>query len=423
MRENIDILFYIEHVDRELDTAIEIKKYIQSKTKCTFVILSSIYHPVSSLLKFSPKIIVTPSTSFGKGSISWLFYKSSKIKPLFVNLNYEQFISKWKGKYKTAKHYVSLNHQIQFCWGEYFKNFLIRSGSVKENVLVTGRPYFSLIKKKYLNKNFKKKISSELKLDFSKKWNFIALTDGLAFINEKKVKNIINQGAIESGLRNHIKHVKETINILLNWINDLSKHNEKDIFILRPHPSISISQYNKLIINQIGYVPKNLIISKKYNAHMWLVSSEKFLTNYSTLAMDAKVLNKKFYIINPIKKLDTEDYWWCKDGFSLETFSEFLILINDDKDPFKIYESDLCIKDFIDIQKDGILETSNHLIRLLKTRKLNSNFSLFGFLCALLISPKRILGSLVRNFFMKINFNPYGIVKKGISVDYLKPIK
>ena len=112
MRENIDILFYIEHVDRELDTAIEIKKYIQNQTKCSFVILSSIYHPVSSLLKYRPKIIVTPSTSFGKGSVGWLFFKSSKIKPLFVNLNYEQFISQWKGKYKTAKHDVSLNYQI-----------------------------------------------------------------------------------------------------------------------------------------------------------------------------------------------------------------------------------------------------------------------------------------------------------------------
>lgn len=423
MRENVDILFYIEHVDRELDTAIEIKKNIQNQTKCSFVILSSIYHPVSSLLKYKPKIIVTPSTSFGKGSVGWLFFKSSKIKPLFVNLNYEQFISQWKGKYKTAKHDVSLNYQIQFCWGEYFKNFLISSGTIKENILVTGRPYFSLIKKKYFKKNFKKKISSELKLDFSKKWNFVALTDGLAFVTEKKVLNIINQGAIESGLRNHIKHTKETINVLLNWINDLSKYNEKDIFILRPHPSISVSQYTKLIVNQIGYIPKNLIISKKYNAHMWLVSSDKFLTNYSTLTMDAKVLNKKFYIINPIEKLETEDYWWCKDGFNLKTFNEFNSLINDDNDPSKTYESNLSIKDFIDIEKDGILETSNHLTRLLKSRRSYSDFYLFGFLCALSISPKRIIGSLVRNFFMKINFNPIGIVKKGISVDYLKPIK
>ena len=133
----IDVLFFIEHIDRELETAQEIVSVLKEKYNLKCVIASAIYHPVTCVLKTRPKIIVTPSTAFGIGSPGWLFFKSFKNAPVFINLNYEQFISSWKGKYKSAKHDISLKSQIQLTWGTYFKNFLIETGTEEKNVIIT----------------------------------------------------------------------------------------------------------------------------------------------------------------------------------------------------------------------------------------------------------------------------------------------
>ena len=80
--------------------------------------------------------------------------------------------------------------------------------------------------------------------------------------------NIVKSGAKEEGLRNHIAHVKGTIEKILEWVLLIGKESE-ELFILRPHPSISIDQYKTFIENIIGKVPENLLFFKKYTAQKW----------------------------------------------------------------------------------------------------------------------------------------------------------
>lgn len=421
--DKIDVLFFIEHIDREMETAQEIVTLLNKKHSLRCVIASAIYHPISMALRTRPKIIITASTSFGKGSPGWFFYKSFKTPPIFINLNYEQFISSWKGKYKSAKHEVSINDQIQFTWGKYFSDFLIKTGTKKENVIITGRPLFSLLKKKYYKKNFKAELADEFDIDVSKKWNFIALTDGLAFVGEKKVVNIIKSGANEEGLRNHIAHVKGTIEKILEWVLLLEKESE-EVFILRPHPSISIDQYKALIENILGKIPKNILFFKNYTAQKWMVSCERFFTNYSTLTMDARVLEKEFYIFEPLEKLKTEDYWWCNNGIKVKSFKVFKDIITDNVEEELIkYTSKKDILDFIDLSKDGIQETVSEVVRLLPKVKEYREINYFKFIGALFTAPKRLFGSYFRLIFMKLRITSNIIVRKGIAIDYFNSKK
>ena len=76
----------------------------------------------------------------------------------YINLNYEQFISSWKGSYKTPSNENCIKYQKQFVWGEYFKNVLTKGGIPKENISVTGRPLSQLIEENYINKSKKKRV-------------------------------------------------------------------------------------------------------------------------------------------------------------------------------------------------------------------------------------------------------------------------
>ena len=133
--KNIDVLLFIEHKDRELEITLAIAAQLREKYKLNVEIASLIYESYSAALKYTPKVVVTPSTAFGRGSASWIFYQIFGNQITYVNMNYEQFISSWKGEYKTPSHHMSINHQKQFVWGEYFASVLNKGGVSKENIL------------------------------------------------------------------------------------------------------------------------------------------------------------------------------------------------------------------------------------------------------------------------------------------------
>lgn len=414
-KKKIDVLLFIEHIDRELELAEEIKSALNDNGfSCK--ILSSIYHNLLAILNYDAKIIVTPSTSFGKGSISWCYENSTLNSPKFINLNYEQFISSWKGKYKSPKHEVSKNKQIHYCWGESFKQFLKLSGIPEANIKITGRPYFQLLSEKYETKNFRSDIASKTGIDPTKKWFFIGLTDGLAFVNEQKVKYIIQQGGDEEGLRSHIKNVKKTIEHTLSWITNY-ENNTNYIFILRPHPSISVNQYKELIFNLIGYLPRNIIITKISTAQKWIVSSDKFLTNYSTLTLDASALKIPFNILNPLKS-DLSEYWWLKEGLEINSEERFdeLLRGNLSDDWILDMNTSSSLKENIDMSKNGKSETINDIVlNLIDTT--HSTSSIFLILFTVIKSPRRILGGYLRYILSKFRITRR-YVKSGLQVEF-----
>ena len=55
----------------------------------------------------------------------------------------------------------------------------------------------------------------------------------------------------------------------------MEKESEQ-VFILRPHPSISIDQYKALIENIFGKVPENILFFKITLLKKWMVSCERF---------------------------------------------------------------------------------------------------------------------------------------------------
>lgn len=414
-KKKIDVLLFIEHIDRELELAEEIKSALNDHGfSCK--ILSSIYHNLLALLNYDAKIIVTPSTSFGKGSISWCYENSTLKPPKYINLNYEQFISSWKGKYKSPKHEVSKNKQIHYCWGESFKQILTSSGIPEANIRITGRPYFQLLSEKYKAKSFRTDIASKVKIDPMKKWFFIGLTDGLAFVNEQKIKYIIEQGGDEVGLRTHIENVKKTIRQTLLWISN-HENNDDYIFILRPHPSISQNQYQKLIVAYLGYVPKNIIISKFLTAQKWMVSSDKFLTNYSTLALDASALEIPFNILNPLNS-DLSEYWWLKGGVEINSKERFdeLIYGNFSNDWLLLMDYSSNLEENIDMSKKGKTETINNIITYLKNATYSSS-SIFLIFITIIKAPRRILGGYLRYVLSKSKIlKKY--VKTGLQMDF-----
>jgi surface carbohydrate biosynthesis protein len=419
---NIDVLLFVEHKDRELEITCEIANLLENKYNLQVAIASLIYEPMSSVFKINSKVVVTPSTAFGNGSAAWIYNTVFGDQVTFVNMNYEQFISSWKGKYKVPSHEVSINKQKHFVWGNYFLQTLVDGRINKNNVYLTGRPLSTLIKEKYLNRKeiHRKEISQNLNLDIKKKWYFIALTDGLAFVGEEKIQFIAKNGGHEKGLRDHIDYVKKTIKEMIIWLDKFEKETlaEDYYFILRPHPSISSEQYEKLFNEIIGYIPKNIRILKDFSAYKWLEASDKYFTNYSTLALDAEILEKPFYVFKPILKDMGEDYWWCDSGIELKTYSDFLKSCKSEDEEF--INNKVLNNSFIDFKLDGIMKSAEFINIFVQKYDKNSypKVSYLKKLSPFFYNFRRTFGSFIRLFFIKNNLNLFNVLRAGNIVDY-----
>lgn len=420
LNKNVDVLLFVEHKDRELEITCEMANILEKQYKLNIAIASLIFEPMSSIFQLNPKVVVTPSTAFGHGSAAWIYYEVFGENISFVNMNYEQFISSWKGKYKTPSHYISKNKQKHFTWGEYFGKTLIESGISKENIFLTGRPLSTIIKKKYIGQQLqhREEISKKLNIDSNKIWNFIALTDGLAFVGEEKIQFIAKSGGKEDELRDHISYVKETIKVMIHWLDDYIKSSQMDnyYFILRPHPSIANEQYEKLFIDILGYIPKNILLSKDFSAYKWLEASDRYFTNYSTLAIDAEILEKKYFVFNPILKNVKENYWWCESGEKLNTYNEFRTIC--ETIPELNYKYETHNNHFINFTLDGIEQSTKFINEFVQGHRDYPQASFLQKFKPFLLNSRRTFGSLVRFFLVSNNINILNLVRKGNIVDY-----
>ena len=188
--KKIDVLYFIEHPGRELDMAVAIERVLREKFKLSVRIKSLLYESVTTLITYKPRLIITPSTSFAKGSVANIFFDVYGDNISYINLNFEQYISKATEKLKIPTNKNSREYQHQFCWNENFLN-LLRGGGIGEHLLkLTGRPHKTLIEKYYIQNRqpIKVDLAKEHSLNQKMNWVFIAMSDGLAFTEEKKIK-------------------------------------------------------------------------------------------------------------------------------------------------------------------------------------------------------------------------------------------
>ena len=133
MFKKLDILFFIEHKDRELYIARSVcKEIIEKNEKISIRIVSLIFHALISIVLYRPKVVVTPSPAFGWGSVSRLFHFVYGDKIKFINLNYEQYVGEWESTLKLQWHHISKTKQYQISWHKDFMKKMISMGVSKK---------------------------------------------------------------------------------------------------------------------------------------------------------------------------------------------------------------------------------------------------------------------------------------------------
>lgn len=412
-RYKVDVLFLLEHKDRELEVINEIASKLMLTYGHSSALASIIYHRIIAPILIEAKVIVFPSF----GTMMNLCYSLTGDQVIYVNLNWEQMLSEINKELKKPKGFFAESILKHCAWGKDYKVYLMENSILEENIFETGKPSVFLLKKRMEKSiDIKTQISREFGLDLRRKFLFFPLTCLQAFKSDYHLKKFTEKGiSIEMALERR-NYVSSTLDVIFRWVDKLASNRSDINIILRPHPSVSVSQYKERFSQLLGYVPKNIIITKAHNAHDWLIASDVCFTNYSSLALDAFSVNKPTYLLEPQPFPEFLKYKWF-DGFkkiaNLKELQDAISTKNNNNSfsnvqLMKVYNTEL----------NGVDKTAELLANFVSLNYKKGFRNYNKFINAVIKKPRQPLGSLIRYFLMA--FNLYKLTKPGLRPDYFK---
>lgn len=320
MFKEVDVIFFVEHKDRELESIKLIAEKLKKEGKSSLIL--SVYFHVHYLYLYKAKTFVFPYLINQNDWPVSFVYKMYGDSVEYINMNWEQLISKVNEEYKKPQDNFVKKKVRHIAWNNYFEEYLIRYGVNKDNIKITGNPANEILFKLLNKKNeWRRKLSKEFTLDTSKKWLFMPMNYGWAFSSDSLINAKIKKGYPEKIAWEYREYSQKCLNKFIYFIEKISKEYDYEI-IIRPHPSITEDDYKKVFDKTIGYIPKSIYLSKAHSIREWIVASDIVGSSWSTSVWDAYNIGKPVFLFTPFKRPEWLDVWWNDEVVNLDDYKE-----------------------------------------------------------------------------------------------------
>lgn len=387
------IIFYIEHIARELDFAIHSSRILKEQFGIECKIRSITFH---SFMMYFEKAdaYVLPYTLHDKDWPIRLILELNNNIPIIVNLNWEQRLIPSSIKFRAPNNNFVRNNIIQYSWDNEFTQFLRKNSVKSKNILQMGNLNFFLIAQYFQNKMyFKKKVYNHFGFDINKKLLFIPINYAWAFKTKSDLKFAVKKGFTENEVNELTSYASECLNMFVIFINEIIDSKQYNILI-RPHPSISTKKYLNLIKES-----DNLVISKDFSVNSLLSVSSIVVSSWSTTALLSKEIGLPSFLFTPIKRPSSLNSDWHSTILNIKDYVEFSSLLKS----YQIVSKQRLIKSY-----DFTLLIENIL------RKMES-FDTSKFNNHRFISKKSILKTVKSFFYYKFKYIP-----ENLAEDYFR---
>ena len=322
---NVDVLFLIEHEDREGGVVNrmqeELNKYGVSSAKM------SINFHLHLLTKVRTKLIVVPYAISSSEGLTALIYtnksvRTGKIKVL--SLNWEQYLSKANYAFKKPQDSIIKNMVYHVAWDQNYKLFLENNGVKESNIKITGNPSHQVLVDltcNYTVSQVKQKIG--LPRNF-KKTIFLPMNYGWAFMSDEVINYKVSRGYQRDVALTYRDYTRSCIRSFCHFIDDASSTDVDTLFVIRPHPSISVEQYYDVFEKEAPGVKdrNNVIVSKDFSIREWIFVSDYVGSSWSTSIIDAIILDKEVFLYTPEKRPEFLDVEWNNLVPNISSYSD-----------------------------------------------------------------------------------------------------
>ena len=141
----IDVLWYYEHVDREMDIACAVKALIEATCDLRIEIVQHPYgEMVADYQRLHPRLILMPAVQG-----SYIPYLLEWPDAACVNLRWEQLFYQGIVANKILYGDLAVNYVIHHAGSEFGRDDLKTQGVPENHVYVNGNPVYSLYQPRY----------------------------------------------------------------------------------------------------------------------------------------------------------------------------------------------------------------------------------------------------------------------------------
>lgn len=318
-----DVVFFIEHVDRELDVILEIAERLAAGGLRSRI-LSVFFHGHQLLRAPVPLAVVVPYVT---GESGWparlateLYGKSVPI----VNMNWEQVLMPANQHYKRPRDDFSRFGVYHVAWDPAFHRFLSGHAVPDDRIGICGQPAEELFRQQLsLGPEIRRELAASLTLPSDVPWLFFPTNYSWAFTTDFLVRTRIQAGYDEATAWAYRDFARASHTIFATWLCATAQAQQDRLFIVRPHPSVSEEQYRDRFMDVHGGVPDNVVVTKAGNVRQWLPAVDAVFTSWSTVGLDAHRAGIPAYLIAPFEWPSWLFMEWLEALPNLLTESDF----------------------------------------------------------------------------------------------------
>jgi surface carbohydrate biosynthesis protein len=329
--KNIDVLFLVEHIDRELDAVTCITEKLQSK----FGIVSDVrnyYQDFSyALRRYNPNVVVFPFF-YGADHIFPTAYVERWPNACFVNMAWEQILAKLDVPMMVPRDEVAKNKINHLCWTNQHHDLLRDHGVATDHLHLTGNPVMKFYENPYKNYfDTRDRLAHRYGLDSKRKWVLFPENYAAAFYSDSQLQHLTsNENADLEYLTEARAYCDRSLKLFFAWTKDLDRENDP-ILILRPRPAITLDQMVDFMRRTIGTPGKNLRIIKAGTAREWILAADHVISSYSTTLIEAALAGKMIHMFEPEPLVEGLESEWHRFVPSLTECDTYLSAVRQTK--------------------------------------------------------------------------------------------
>lgn len=321
--EKIDVIIIVEHINRELESAIIIKEMLTRRGLKTRI-SSAFFDYGTDLLKYETKLIVTP----------WCYdnHEMNLIKKFkgdargflrILNLHQEQVAFEAATKFVLPKDTAKEIYHIS--WGEHYKEQLISIGVKDFQIRTVGSTRLQLFDRELSNLlSYKKtELATFHGLNHKKYWILIVGNFSYGFFDDNKIKQLQARGIVSADLIRDIS--RQSYYELLNWYDFLlSKNRDEYELIYRPHPNEPITEELLLLDRK----HQSFHIIRDNSIRDWQQRSDLVFLWNSTSCVESIAARKPTYALNPFDQIPSFKVDVVDKIPKINSLAEFSIIID-----------------------------------------------------------------------------------------------
>lgn len=295
----IDVLYFIEHTARELDTACAVKHLLQRDYGLDCQVASITDGLTQRTSAWEPRVITLPfCVQISDLGLDKIISRWPQAR--YINLAFEQVLGKTQKDFKAPKDAFTRQYVLHHAWGDFYAEYLQAYGVAPELTVVNGNPSLALYCPPYraYYEQDREQFAARYGLDPHKRWVFIPENYGWAFFRDHMLRDRIRRGFNAEDAYRYRDFARDSLRDSARWWREAGEQGQVEV-IVRPRPAIPQESFAQAVRDLAGEIPAGLHIIKDGTVREWILASDIVLSSYSTTLLEAAIAQKPVYMMTP----------------------------------------------------------------------------------------------------------------------------